>query len=245
MHRIIVSTATFIALLLPASVWAQKKLPVAGVFKFSIVEKTPAHPFFGIGSARGYAVNEVEGDTLYIVRDSLYAIDFDTLRGSDIPISYTRPRGRSSGIFEDWNSGAYLPENLLYIQATDDTPDTLYYGHFDHEYFGGTFVIVDSLVSSVSSRQRQTVPLQSRISPNPIATSGLLSFGPLASTTVRIQIVDVLGRVVGDLSERTNAGAETTVIIDRDDLSSGLYFYRVVDTESNDQILTTGSFHIR
>ena len=101
MHRIIVSTATFIALLLPASVWAQKKLPVAGVFKFSIVEKTPAHPFFGIGSARGYAVNGVEGDTLYIVRDSLYAIDFDTLRGSDIPISYTRPRGRSSGIFED------------------------------------------------------------------------------------------------------------------------------------------------
>lgn len=225
--------------------FAQKELPVADIFTFAIVKKTPAHPFYGMGDSLGYMVNGVEGDTIYLIRDSTYAIHFDTLSAAQFPYYYTEPLGGSLNRYKKLRIGEYFEKNHIYIRADDETPDTLYYGNLEAAYMGGTFVIVDSLPSSVWESQSvvDNTRVSSRIAPNPVRDLGVLSFQHRTSGRVQVQIVDALGRIVEDRA--VDVLPDARIEIDRGNLSTGIYFYRVVDAESNAEVLTTGSFHIQ
>ena len=52
-----------------SSVTASAQYSVVDTFRFRVMEKTPAHPLYGVGDETGFSVNGVEGGTIYMVRD--------------------------------------------------------------------------------------------------------------------------------------------------------------------------------
>jgi len=79
--------------------------------------------------------------------------------------------------------------------------------------------------------------------PNPFNPSTTLSFDLPESAKVRVQVVDVLGRVVMDIDAGAlSAGARRNVALDASRLASGIYLYRVVATSATRTYTAGGRF---
>lgn len=237
---------TFLALI--TSDAAAQQRSVVDTFTFSIVPKTEAHPYFGIGHDFGYAVNGVESPTLYLLRDSLYSIHYDTLDVLDIPQFYTKPIGGGRDFYPEVRISDDRKSQMYFIRMESDMPDTLYYASGAEPWMGGTVIAVDSLPSSVhaNGRRAQSSPVVlSSITPNPVQNYGVISFAAPHVTSLQVQIVDVAGRVIRDWSYRPSSGSEVSIPIDREGLPSGVYFYRVLDPRAGGTLLTSGTLQIR
>ena len=221
---------------------------VVDTFTFSIVPKTEAHPYFGIGHDFGYAVNGVESPTLYLLRDSLYSIHYDTLEPRDIPQFYTKPIGGGRDFYPEVRISDDRKSQMYFIRMEPDMPDTLYYASGEEPWMGGTVIAVDSLPSSVQANDRgapSSPRILSAIMPNPVRDYGVISFSAPHVTSLQVHIVDVAGHVIRDWSYRPSTGSEVTIPIDREGLPSGVYFYRVLDPRAGGVLLTSGTLQIR
>ncbi len=220
---------------------------VLDTFTVAVVEKTSAHPYFGIGHDMGYAINGIEGATIFLLRDSVYAFHYDTLRGDEIPQFYTEANGGTQARYFALGYGEDLSNNITFIRARPEAPDTLYYASSRYPWMGGTFVVVDSLPSSVPTDRTWDYRshVLSQVFPNPASTDATLSFNAVRDIQCRIQIIDLHGRVVSENTTFTYPAGTIRIPIQRNGLPIGTYFYRVLDTSANDKLITTGTFQMR
>ena len=94
-------------------------------FYITAAVKTEAHPYYGMGHERGYVVNGVEGDTIYLVRDSTYVFNISAVPQNLPMLFYTIPIGGTSGIFEAFITKRYVSEGITIVKPTDETPETM------------------------------------------------------------------------------------------------------------------------
>jgi hypothetical protein len=79
--------------------------------------------------------------------------------------------------------------------------------------------------------------------PNPFNPTTNISFDLPESASVRIEVVDMLGRQVMSLAPRTmGSGANRTITLDAAKLSSGVYIYRVVAETAAQTYVQGGKF---
>ena len=218
----------------------------ADTFSFRFVEKTSAHPFFGLGDSIGYSVDGVEGGTIHMERGSVYSFVFLDMRADQAPTLATSGRG----VGFDKYVGAYYGDDFsnltIFYRLPFDTPDTMYYVGIDYQWAGGMIIVSDPPTGAVEESQASTTPTivaGANVTPNPITSLGNLSFTLSTSTDLRVEVYDLLGRVVQPGTHYTALPGSVEIPISREGLRSGLYFYRLV--RENGEILITGCFHVR
>ena len=104
-----------------------------------VMPKTPAHPYYGVGSPLGYVVvGAGEGATLTLARGRRYAIDVSTGGAHPLYLS-TSPKG---GMGAPGALTAPIADGVVTID-TSALPATCYYECALHDYMGGAIVIAD------------------------------------------------------------------------------------------------------
>jgi len=79
--------------------------------------------------------------------------------------------------------------------------------------------------------------------PNPFNPTTTIQFDLPTAADVRVQVVDLTGRIVMNVPVRTmSAGANQQIILNAPSLSSGSYFYRVIANMTGNTEVATGSF---
>jgi len=77
--------------------------------------------------------------------------------------------------------------------------------------------------------------------PNPFAATTTIQFDLPETSEVRLQVMDMLGREVLSVPTQTiDAGAQRSIVVNGDGLSSGIYLYRVVANGRNATAVKTG-----
>ncbi len=78
--------------------------------------------------------------------------------------------------------------------------------------------------------------------PNPFTSTTTIQFDLPETSEVRLQVMDMLGREVISVPTQTvDAGAERSIVVNGNDLSSGIYLYRIVATGRSATSVKTGT----
>jgi peroxidase len=140
-------------------------------FNITLVKKTPAHPYYGLGHAYGFAVNGVEGAQITLQRGSVYhfwvqipcahsfVINAQPEPNITVP-GYTPPVITGGGA--DGDDGGTLPASVannfacigipnreLAIVVNGPVPDYVFYQCDFHLYMGGVIKVVPAPSSAV------------------------------------------------------------------------------------------------
>lgn len=228
------------------TVIASAQYSVVDTFRFRVIEKTPVHPYYGMGDSIGFSVDGVEGGTIYMIRDSVYIFTHENMGPVEAPVLGTSARGVG---FDNYPKGYFdddHPNKIRYFRLPSDAPDTLYYVSSDYRWAGGMIIVVDSLTTSVREDSRHTIGQMvtgSSIVPNPVTTTATLLITLPRSIDVHVEVYDLLGRMVQSGSTHSGQSGPVEIPISREGLSGGMYFYRVLQDDG--ELLTTGSFHVR
>ena len=78
--------------------------------------------------------------------------------------------------------------------------------------------------TSIEANEASSISVSQNM-PNPFADNSIITYNLNESTSVRMEIVDVTGKVVATYNEGTKAAGEHTINISSDKLSNGVYFY--------------------
>ncbi|MCB0713888.1 MAG: hypothetical protein KDD67_16295 [Ignavibacteriae bacterium] len=224
----------------------QAQQSTVDTFHITVVEKTPAHPLFGIGSARGYAVNGVEGDTLIVVRNKLYVFDV-SVADKELSFSfYTEPIGGTKDFYNsEFIESANGSGSIRNVRADKTTRDTVYYASTDEPWVGGTILVVDSLpTSNVTERRQSMLAGESRAIPNPCVERATIEFSLEHPSVVSLELVDLLGRRVIFHAGGAMESGERGISIDTERIESGLYHYRVIAVSEDREEVLTGRLQV-
>ena len=233
---VVLATSTAFAQMLP-------KRQTADTFKFTIADKTPEHPNFGVGHTQGFLVNGSQGDTLVILRNQDYALDY---RGLDNwALIYTIPIGGTMGDYFDEVVRDGPGGNQKVLRVTDRDPDTLYYASQSFPWMGSTIIIVDSLTTSVDASRTVVTYASSTVYPNPFYDRATIAVSTNHTGLARLEVVDLSGRTVRTQQQSFGGSPDTEVHFDRGDLPAGTYIYRLVSVGGNEQPMTSGTLQIR
>ena len=224
---------------------AHAQTQFADSFYVSVVEKTPAHPYYGIGFDSGYAVNDIEGDTLVLVRDSLYVFNVREAYRKLTMHVYTIPIGGTQGVYDDEIvEQKFITQGIWYVQPSDEDPDTVYYASSEEPWAGGVVVIVDSLPTSSVEEQRSVKAAESRAVPNPSAGMTQIVFTLDVAAVVRFEVFDQLGRRVYSRETVHMEAGDQSFDINAGELQPGLYHYRILATSKEEEKVMTGHLHV-
>ena len=241
-NRLLVLTALGVAITITTLQAQQSRIDT---FKVTVVQKTSAHPYFGVGSTLGYAVNGVEGDTLILARDSLYVFDLKEVSDDYSFDFYSIPIGGTQGFYDEIIEKKFTPQRIWHIRAERQTPDTVYYASTDQPWMGSVMLIVDSLpTSSVAEERRVLTTGESRAVPNPCTDGTELRFASAEGGRVSVELVDLLGRRVLHREERYVGSGEQSLRIGTEGIESGLYHYRITITGSEEEQIITGQLRV-
>ncbi len=232
---VVLATSTAFAQMLP-------KRQTADTFKFTIADKTPEHPNFGVGHTQGFLVNGSQGDTLVVLRNTDYALDY---RGLDNwAFIYTIPIGGTMGGYDDViRDGGGNNQKILRIR--DQDPDTLYYASQSFPWMGSAIIVVDSLTTSVDAPRSVAAHATLTIYPNPLHDRATISVSMTHAGLTRFEVVDLSGRTVRTQQQSFGGSVDIEIDFDRGDLPSGTYIYRLVSVGENEQPITSGTLQIR
>ena len=242
-NRLLVLTALGVAITITTLQAQQSRVDT---FKVTVVDKTPAHPYYGIGSSRGCAVNGIEGDTLIVVRDSLYVFNVREPEREFYFQFYTIPIGGTQGVYDgDFIKQQDITRGIWTVRASRETRDTLYYASPEEPWVGGTILVVDSLpTSSVAEERRVLTTGESRAVPNPCTDGTELRFASAEGGRVSVELVDLLGRRVLHREESSVPSGEQSLRIGTEGMESGLYHYRITITGSEEEQIITGQLRV-
>ncbi|HEX05568.1 MAG TPA: T9SS type A sorting domain-containing protein, partial [Bacteroidetes bacterium] len=142
---------------------------------------------------------------------------------------------REDGIWSSWHTDVDWQPGVLPFVAEDLTSsvafsadETLYVGHVGI-WVGRDVVSVDENNSPIPN----THDLNINIYPNPFNGSAVLQYSLPSPSTVRIQIFDILGRIVLTLPYNKQYQGTQTIPLDISSHPSGTYFVSIDMGESN------------
>lgn len=135
-------------------------------------------------------------------------------------------------VIENMPASATLnEENNQFFWIVDDlNPDPMIYTVTDHGLSYSTTISFISGELAVQNETNQEVPDQIQLHqnyPNPFNPNTTISYELPENSEVRVQIFDMLGRQVAELVHQTLAAGSYSVSFDAQELSSGVYFYRL------------------
>ncbi len=104
--------------------------------------KDPSHPFYGIGSKKGFLANGVQGKELIFVRGKTYTFKVDTGVQHDFYLS-TSKVGWGAATYSDGVEGNFTYNGTVTITPTAATPSELYYACRNHKNMGGIIHVVN------------------------------------------------------------------------------------------------------
>ena len=109
-------------------------------FNVKVVSKTAAHRYFGIGSAKGYTIDDVESPFLTLTPGRTYRFDQSDASNSTHPIKFyyegDRTTEYTSGV--TFNGSAGNAGSYTEITISDSTPIVLHYQCYNHPYMGNS-----------------------------------------------------------------------------------------------------------
>ena len=123
------------------------------VFRVSSGLKDPAHPFYGVGSKYGFAVNGVQGKPLVLVRGKTYTFKVNTDVQHDFYISRSKT-GWGAATYTHGVEGNFTYNGIVTITPDQNTPDVLYYQCRNHKNMGGAIHVVNSEAEAASLRKK-------------------------------------------------------------------------------------------
>ena len=105
-------------------------------------QKNKTHPFFGVGDARGFALNGEQGK--YIIARRNHPVTFKVQTGPmhDFYIS-TTAQGWGATAYRAGVSGQFTYNGNVTLTPNLNTPDVLYYACRNHNSMGGKIVVVN------------------------------------------------------------------------------------------------------
>ena len=237
-------TSLVLTLIVATSLTAQ--VPHDTVF-VTVVEKTEAHPYYGMGFELGLAVNGVEGATIHLVRDSFYVFNVREVQRNAEIVSmnfYTIPIGGANNYYNQIIEQQFLHEGIWHVRPPKGTPDTLYYGSPNKPYVGGVVIIHDSVAPASVDNKRITTLLASRAVPNPFSSQTQLRFSLAVPSRVRLEVFDVLGRTVLTESVGIIEEGEQSLTVNGQELVGGIYHYRIIASTNGEDHVMTGTFQV-
>lgn len=219
----------------------QAQTQIDSSYTITVEDRTDEHPWTGRDNAYSevFAVDGVQGDTLFLHRDSTYQFVMDGVpefhpfylsesevgSGGEI---YTQGVSSTNPDHEDraWDS------DTLTFTPEASTPDTLYYQCVNHDYMGGTLVITGETATTTPGDPRaRELPTRFHLRgnyPNPFNPATRIQFALPAAARVEVEVFDALGRKVKTVDAgRLPASSRATVRVDLSGQPSGLYLYRV------------------
>ena len=104
--------------------------------------KDPSHPFYGIGSKKGFLANGVQGKDLIFVRGKTYTFKVDTGVQHDFYLS-TSEVGWGAATYSEGVEGNFTYNGIVTITPTASTPSELYYACRNHKNMGGVIHVVN------------------------------------------------------------------------------------------------------
>ena len=105
-------------------------------------KKDKTHPLFGVGDARGFALNGEQGKYVIARRNHPVTFQVSTSPMHDFYIS-TSQQGWGAAAYRAGVSGQFTYNGNVSLTANVDTPDVLYYACRNHNSMGGKIVVVD------------------------------------------------------------------------------------------------------
>ena len=222
---------------------------IADTFNVTVADKTPEHPYYGQGYPQGYVINGEQSPTIYLVRGQRYLWNSFEATLDLVFDFYTIPIGGGEGFYRRHVYEHIVPKGLWYVQATTETPDTLYYACVDQPWMGGTILVVDSLpttsvVSARGSKGTDEVIAGVRVSPNPMRTHAEISYSLEERSVLIAEIVDLRGRIVYTRELGFRDAGTGVIDVDRGDLASGMYYYRLRAIHEGQESITSGMLQI-
>ncbi len=133
-----------------------------------------------------------------------------------------------AGSFVKGNGTTTLPQQYTYLDATV-TPGIWYYRLKQIDLDGIVHLSEPVQVGVVTGVEEQ-VPLEYALAqnyPNPFNPSTTIAYELPKTSQVRLEVYDALGQLVGTLVDREQDPGRYMVQLKADDLSAGVYFYRL------------------
>ena len=126
----------------------------------------------------------------------------------------------------DYGVGVGVDEQLIYM--ADSSGENTYYPDFDP---GSVLVLVPT---GIEDEQNNNLPAEFNLAqnyPNPFNPTTSIEFSLPASSSVRLEVFNVLGQKVDELANGRFSAGSHVVEFDASDHSSGVFFYRLTYDE--------------
>lgn len=212
-----------VALLFGAAVSAQT------TFNVTLVTKTAAHPYFGMGHPDGFAIDGVEGDELTLERGETYIFQLDNIPSIHPVFISTDAAGAGVGEFSDGVTGNFSSGNdAITFVVPLTAPNELWYQCGNHQFMGYKLNIIDP-----SSAEDETPSGAFDLTiayPNPSVERTTIGLSLDQTSDVLVEVFDVTGRRVALLHEGAlAAGTSHTFELNDQSLAGGVYVVRATD----------------
>lgn len=192
-------------------------------FNVSVATKTAEHPYFGQGEAVGYVVDGVQGKEVVVMRGATYVFQMNNVPEMHPFYITTSAIGAGADPYTDGVTGnGAVGNQTLTFTPSSSAPDLLYYQCGFHSNMGWRIVVQGSPSGIAGELQEHGAAMVSW--PNPIVDRGMIALRSSASTSVRLALYDMTGRVVEELFDGdVVAGEQLSVGLDASGLVPGIY----------------------
>lgn len=130
------------------------ELPTApNTYLITMGQKDKTHPFFGVGDARGFSLNGIQGN--YVIARRNHPVTFQVRTGAmhDFYIS-TSAQGWGAAAYRAGVSGQFTYNGNVTFTPNLNTPDVLFYACRNHNSMGGKIIIVDENADIAAVKQQ-------------------------------------------------------------------------------------------
>lgn len=108
-----------------------------GPFLVTMAAKSPSHPYYGVGSASSYLIDNQEAQVLTLTRGRTYVFNLQWQEGTHPFYMTTSPMGGGAGAIQDGIDGNFgSGTGQLIFTPGYDLPNQIFYQCFLHDYMG-------------------------------------------------------------------------------------------------------------
>ncbi len=198
-------------------------------FTVTVEEKDSSHPYTDEGWPDAYAIDGEQDPDLVLERGKTYEFHMKDIGASHPFYMSLSEVGWGQETYDEGveNNYAYGNDTLTFTPS-DQTPDTLYYQCENHSYMGNLIEIKGGDTGVADYKELPGKLRLESVEPNPFNPTARIRFHLRESAEVGVEVYDVTGRQVLQLPTQTfTAGTNQSIRVRADELSSGIYQFRL------------------